>query len=67
MIGSPGQIAVHRDGHAIVLGRRTDDDTGWLLAGHRDGGIADSVLESDDWTLIDLDDLRRWLAGERDQ
>ena len=65
MIGRAGQIAVHRDGDAVVLAqRKTGADTvpwpGWWLVGG--GGLADVVLESDDWQLVDNAALFRFLS-----
>jgi hypothetical protein len=47
----PGMVAIHRDGDAVVLLGRKDDDSGWGLVGG--GGLADSALSGDDWRLLD--------------
>lgn len=65
--GRSGQIAVHRTGEAAVLARRkTGADAvphpGWWVVGG--GGLADYVLESDDWVLVDGPTVFRLLTED---
>lgn len=59
--GKPGDVAVHRSGDVVVLGRRkTGVDAsplpGWWLR-DRNGGLADRALDGPDWCLVDGKEL----------
>lgn len=65
--GKPGQVAVHRDGHAVVLSHRKTGSAavpmpGWWLHGAQ-GGLADRALNGPDWVLVDGAELFQLLAA----
>jgi len=45
-----GTVLRHRDGDAVVIQRRKDDNSGWWLYGM--GGLDDRALTSGDWFYV---------------
>ncbi len=45
------QLRYKTGGIPVMIDRRKDDDTGWWLTDNQ-GGLADSAVESGDWSLV---------------